>query len=341
MNTRQSSRGTSANLRRDRTPWPPLLTTLGRAVSFSTCLPSDSNQHNLEGSSLLDLPIKRDVCCACVPPQLGGSIPKCLAFFPAPWRIIAPDSLVCDPCSGRQAVRFLGHCAFADATKERHFADLLSFAHPFFPSSPGVVAQFRTERMSGLTPAFPAISPSNDRLSCEPFPPGGNLQPANPLPGGKPTSRCARLHPTKTSRLRQPGQTGGCRSACPCLPPSFGLHASKPERQPSPPTARIDRFLARDSGPIHSLSAVSRRQASQKKIPILTVALNRAEASWHPAILDLINQVRISDVMQDSDFRTKIALRKKPHFSAVLPCVRRTPGDFTTPQHFLIRSSNT
>jgi hypothetical protein len=72
----------------------------------------------------------------------------------------------------------------------------------------------------------------------------------------------------------------------------------------------------------------------------LTVAFNRAKASWHPASSDLINQVRISDVRQDSDFRTKIALRKKSCFSAVLPCVRRTSGDFTTPQHFLIRSSN-
>jgi hypothetical protein len=73
----------------------------------------------------------------------------------------------------------------------------------------------------------------------------------------------------------------------------------------------------------------------------LTVAFHGAKASWHPASSNLINQVRISDVRQDSDFRTKIALRKKPCFSAVPPCVRRTPGDFTIPQHFLSRSSNT
>ena len=179
------------------------------------------------------------------------------------------------------------------------------------------------------------------RFSCEPFPPGGDLQPANPLPGDKLRNRSGRLHPTKTSRPPQPGQTGGCRTACLYLPPSFGSPVSKPERQPLPPTPRIDRSLGRNSGRIRSLLAVSRRQACQKKIPILTVAFNRAKASWHPAISDLINQVRISDVIQDSDFRTKIALRKKLCFSAVLPCVRRTPGDFTTPQHFLIRSSNT
>jgi len=314
MNTRPSSRGTSANLRRDRTPWPPLLTTLGRAVAFSTCLPSDSNQHNLEGSSLLDLPIKRDVCCACVPPQLGGSIPECLAFFLAPWRIITPASLICGPCSGRQALRFLAHCTFADATKEQTFPDPLGLLYPFFPSLPCRDARLRAERISGFTSAFPAILPSNDQPSCEPFPPGCDLQPANPLPGDKPTNRSGRLHTTKTSRPPQSGQTGGCRSACPYLPPSFGPYASKPERQPSLPTPRIDRSLGRNFGRIHSLLAVSKRQAYQKKNPILTVAFNRAEASWHPASSDLINQVRIPDVIQDSDFRTKIALRKNSVF---------------------------
>jgi len=195
--------------------------------------------------------------------------------------------------------------------------------------------------MSGFTSAFPAISPSNDWLSCEPFLPECDLQPANPLPGGEPANRCGRLHTTKTSHLPQPGQTGGCRTTCPYLPPSFGLHASKPERQPSPPTPRIDRSVDRNSGPIRSLLAVSRREAVQKKIPILTVAFNRAKASWYSVSLVLINQVRISDVMQDSDFRTKIALRKNHIFFAVLPCVRRTSGDFIAPQHFLIRSSNT
>jgi hypothetical protein len=49
---------------------------------------------------------------------------------------------------------------------------------------------------------------------------------------------------------------------------------------------------------------------------------------------DLADQARISDVIQDSDFRTEIASRKKPYFSAVPPCVRRTLGDFATPHRF-------
>jgi hypothetical protein len=39
-----------------------------------------------------------------------------------------------------------------------------------------------------------------------------------------------------------------------------------------------------------------------------------AEAFQHPAHPDLSDQARISDVIQDSDFRTEIALQKNPSF---------------------------
>ena len=50
------------------------------------------------------------------------------------------------------------------------------------------------------------------------------------------------------------------------------------------------------------------------------------------AFPDLSDQAPGSDVIQDSDFRTEIALRKKPCFSTIPPCVRRTTGDFATPR---------
>jgi hypothetical protein len=56
---------------------------------------------------------------------------------------------------------------------------------------------------------------------------------------------------------------------------------------------------------------------------------------------DLADQARISDVVQDSDFRTEITLREKPCFSAVPPHVRCAAGDFATPDHFHLRQSNT
>ena len=66
---------------------------------------------------------------------------------------------------------------------------------------------------------------------------------------------------------------------------------------------------------------------------------------WAPqtthSFTDLSDQARISEVIQDSDFRTEIALRKKPLFSAVPPCVRRTTGDFAIPHQFHLRQPNT
>ncbi|MGB9278432.1 MAG: zincin-like metallopeptidase domain-containing protein [Terrimicrobiaceae bacterium] len=56
---------------------------------------------------------------------------------------------------------------------------------------------------------------------------------------------------------------------------------------------------------------------------------------------NLIDQARISEVIQDSDFRTEIASRKEPCFSAVPPCVRRTTGDFAPPHRFHLHQSNT
>jgi hypothetical protein len=73
----------------------------------------------------------------------------------------------------------------------------------------------------------------------------------------------------------------------------------------------------------------------------LTLAFIVAEAFRHPAHPDLSDQARISDVIQDSDFRTEIASRKRLSFSAVPPCVRRTPGDFATRHRFHLRQSNT
>ena len=56
---------------------------------------------------------------------------------------------------------------------------------------------------------------------------------------------------------------------------------------------------------------------------------------------DLTDQARISDVIQDSDFRTEIASRKKASFSAVSPCVRRTTRDFATSHRSHLRQPNT
>ena len=88
-----------------------------------------------------------------------------------PGRTVAPATLICNPCSGGRAVRFLGHCAFADAAKERHFTGLLSFARPFFPSSPCVWPSFGRKESAASLPLFQRFYPAMISLRVNRFHP--------------------------------------------------------------------------------------------------------------------------------------------------------------------------
>ena len=63
-------------------------------------------------------------------------------------------------------------------------------------------------------------------------------------------------------------------------------------------------------------------------------AFNLVNASRHSASPDLINPIRRSHVIQDSDFRWKSRGRKNPGFSSVPPDVRR-PSERLAPAHQL------
>ena len=135
------------------------------------------------------------------------------------------------------------------------------------------------------------------------------------------------------SRIRPNTMDSACR---------FGTRFShSTPRQRSPRIRRWAFPWRSHPAEIRFALAGSTRTAYQGETPVLTVAFIMAEAFQHPAHPDLTDQARISDVIQDSDFRTEIASRKKPCFSAVPPCVRRTPGDFATPHHFHLRQPNT
>jgi hypothetical protein len=70
----------------------------------------------------------------------------------------------------------------------------------------------------------------------------------------------------------------------------------------------------------------------------LTVAFIVSEAFQHPAYPDLSDQARISDVIQDSDFRTEIALRKNRRPSVRQAHFRETsqlPINFTSVSQIL------
>jgi len=303
MNTRQSSRGALADLRRDRAHGPYPLTTPGRAVACPTCLPSGSNQHNLKGNSPLDPPIERDVCCACVPPQLGGSIPERLAFFPAPWRIIVPDTLICDPCSGGGAVRFLGHCAFANAAKERIFPDPLGLLCPFFPSLLCRDARLRAHRIGGFV-GMPLDGRLHSLLAlghCDPLPPPSQYSLPCPLSWLPNRMHAPAGNGRKTNPSSPPwwgGQTGGH----PFPLSSFWNHTTRLSVRPTHPAEYRCPNHQREIRPPESLSTTP---AHQEKTPVLWGVLSLSPAPRHLVFSDLFGDFPLPDVIEQSDFPWK------------------------------------
>jgi hypothetical protein len=233
--------------------------------------------------------------------------------------------------------RVLAAPGFGTVANQRNFPDSLGFARPFAPSSPRPDTRLRTQRIGGLIlpppcGSHPLSAPGHcDRLplSGEPGRPPSALWLAN--------GRHVRAGNGQRTNAFFPeaGQTHG-------FPCRFGTSFSRSTPRQRLPRIRRWAFPWRSHrAEIRFALAGSRRTAYQGETPVSTVAFIVAEAFQHPAHPDLSDQARISDVIQDSDFRTEIASREKPFSSAVPPCVRRTPGDFATPHRFHLRPSNT
>ena len=127
---------------------------------------------------------------------------------------------------------------------------------------------------------------------------------------------CARLHPSRRRVLAAPGDGTDANQLT--FPDSLGF--ARPFAPSSPrPIARLR--AGRIGG--WTFGTVRQTYPTTRTFP------------------DPTGQARISDVIQDSDFRTEIALRKKLSFSAVPPCVRRTTGDSATSHRFHLRQPNT
>ena len=149
MKSQNVTRHTLAHPRPDRAHWPEPLTAPGAAQACPSCLPSLSNQRNLEGNLRPDRPIERAVRSASVPSQLGGFTVRQPAFSQAPWQNFAPNALNCGHCSGRRALRVLGPSAIADAAIQRSFPKSSGFIRPFFPSSLFPKTLLRAKRKGG------------------------------------------------------------------------------------------------------------------------------------------------------------------------------------------------
>jgi hypothetical protein len=233
--------------------------------------------------------------------------------------------------------RVLAATVFGAAANQHTSSDPLGFARPFAPSSPRPDTRLRAQRIGGFTlPAAPESHPLSAPDHCDRLPLSG--EPDRPpsalwLANGR---HVRAGNGQRTSAFfPESGQTRGF----PCRFWTSFLH-SRP--RPRSPRIRRQAFPWRSHrAEIRFALAGSTRTAYQGETPVLTVAFIATGAFRHPAHPALTDQARISDVIQDSDFRTEIASRKKPCFSAVPPCVRRTPGDFANPHRFHLRQSHT
>ena len=235
--------------------------------------------------------------------------------------------------------RVLAAPGFWTAANQRKSPDPLGFARPFAPSSPRPHTRLRTAQIGGLilTRAggpHPLTVP--DR--CDRFPPSGERDrlPSTLWLANRRHARARNGQRTNAScQFPESGQTDGfrCRIGTP-------FSHSTPHQQ-SPRIRRWAYPWRSHPAEIRFAETDSTSPAYGTETPVLPLAFNRSGVSRHTADPSAADQARISDVRQDSDFRTEIALRKKPGSSAVPPCVRRTTGDFATQHRFHLRHPNT
>jgi hypothetical protein len=233
--------------------------------------------------------------------------------------------------------RVLAAPGVGTAANQRNFPDPLGFARPFAPSLPRPDTRLRAQRIGGfISPSAPGPHPLSAPVHCDRLPLSGEPDrlPSAPWLANGRHVRAGNGQRTDAS-FRESGQTRGF----PCRFGTSFSHSTPRQRSP-----RIHRWAfpwRSHPAEIRFALAGSTRKAYQRETPILALAFIATGAFRHPAHPALTDQARISDVIQDSDFRTEIASRKKPCFSAVPPCVRRTPGDFVNPHRFHRRQSNT
>ena len=207
----------------------------------------------------------------------------------------------------------------------------------FFFAPPRHPAPGGTNRRSYFAPSRETY-PLSVHGHCDRFPATGERDhlPSTLWLANKTHARARNGQRTNAScRFPESGQTDGfrCRIGTPFT------HGTPHQRSP-----RIRRWAypwRSHPAEIRSAETASTSPAYGTETPVLPLAFNRSGVSRHPVVPRAVDQARISEVIQDSDFRTEIAFRKKPCFSAVPPCVRRTPGDFPNPHRFQLRQSNT
>ncbi len=321
----KSCRSSMAHPRLSSAHGPEPLTAPGAAQACPTCLPPPSHQLTWEGDLRHGRPLKKAVRFAPRLSSIGDSTGNRPAFILTLLSTQAPVAMNCGHCSGRGALR--SPSAIADAAIHRSSAEFSEMIRPFVPSSSGLSAQLRAQRIGGfICPQVqvPMSSPKRGQLWSVPFPLEkahlhGNPSPADGLPNHSGKSHIARtFRPYPTTE-----QTSEYRPAYLFPESSSGFHANTQLDQDRPPTIQNGRNFDTAHGQSHFLLADSKTSAYLTETPLLQVAFNPMNAFWHLGHPDLFNPIRRSHVRQDSDFRWKSRDWKKLGFSSVPSGVRR------------------
>ena len=233
--------------------------------------------------------------------------------------------------------RVLAAPGFGTVANQRNFPDPLGFARPFAPSSPRPDTRLRAQRIGGFTlPAAPGSHSLSAPDHCDRLPPSG--EPDRP-PSALWLANGRHVRAGNGQRTNaffpESGQTRGF----PCRFWTSFLHS-----RPRPRSPRIRRWVfpwRSHRAEIRFALAGSTRTAYQGETPVSTVAFIMAEAFQRPAHPDLSDQARISDVIQDSDFRTEIASRKNLLFPPSLRASGARRETSQLPTTFTSVSSNT
>ena len=275
------------------------LTAPGAAQACPTCLPSPSHQLTRVGDFRPRCPLQKSARFAPRHFAIGnitGNRPADGHF-----RIPAMNVLMSGLCSGSQGLRPLAPPFLTEAAHQHNFPDSLGFARPIVPSSPlRPDTRLRAERFGAVIcrrPAFlglPMPVPAVHPLIC-------GVRDVWP-----------KLRPLALAALANPANQLTCDG---------DLRHDRPLMKGvrfAPDHSSIGGFIQSESRTLPFPPWTS------LNLPVvLSFAFNPVNASRHSASLHLINPIRRSPVIQDSDFRWKSRGRKKHGFSLVPSGVRR------------------
>lgn len=303
----------TAHLRLCFAHWPEPLRAPGAIYTRPSCPTAPSNQPTVESDSRLDRPIERAVHFVSVPSQIGGFTGGRPALSSGSLRNFAPDALNRGHCSGRSALR--NSPAIADAAMQRSFPESSGLPRPFVPFSPRFAARLRAKRIGGLTFASPATQPRHDRSCRESFPFGHDHRHSTPEPVHRPPTPGRRTQIASISGHQLPTERkDGFPADLLFLVPSSVFLASKPPHPLWLPTFRSDRRRDRRPGQRLLPLAGSKILAYQAQPDFEGVTFTHPGTLLHLEDPSIADQARCPEVMQESDFRRKITLRKKAPF---------------------------